>query len=684
MNHSSQYAPNKYYPIYTDNVRTDNEVEPPVIVFTDEIQLQELPDDPGNTHIVSTDAFGTLAKLPISSLPPPSPPVISLIASNIAHPNRLLSQDSTDTINESLAYTNYAGDIVSPGIVMADSAEFNALSVGPQSVPPASNTRSQLKITSDPGDLGGFPKDNLGSRVELYNNNNQYPLVSLSAFDENDNSLAFGEYGGSTSPWIKSGISFFKWQRFNDQLYLMTNNDLSPAGSAAAEKVILKYVNTGLDTKIEFHKPVKLFSTTTGPTNTRFLTLNNATDEIEERPLPAFGTGNVDWIGGVSVDNSVARFDGITGLIIQDSGVIIDDLNNISVNSVNTGQGNNLLYSMDQDVLSTSNVTHNRLFVTDFIQSDSIQETTLDHGCDITTWNVQSQKMKSSGQVSTTSPMTFQLGYTADAQSPIGIIASGYDNNGILFDMNHADTFTANDFISGDINGNAYIHKNSGNLDFKFSNGVVKGGSLPLNSMNTTMSLSKTGIGLNEVVICQEAVIMKGLTLDPETQPETVLLTLSSLAVNEVYKRPYQSVYGTAIGTSTPLIVALPIIDDWVSPNLSYGMTLARNCSPVGNTITVDAGIDSFIGSIDYAIAYASGSNSTIEYEFAIRINGFIATGSLMSTVLKSADERHNISCHFVFPVDALDTIEIVLKNPLTTEQIVVHNMSLTIQKVFI
>ena len=684
MNHSSQYAPNKYYPIYTDNVRTDNEVEPPVIVFTDEIQLQELPDDPGNTHIVSTDAFGTLAKLPISSLPPPSPPVISLIASNIAHPNRLLSQDSTDTINESLAYTNYAGDIVSPGIVMADSAEFNALSVGPQSVPPASNTRSQLKITSDPGDLGGFPKDNLGSRVELYNNNNQYPLVSLSAIDQFDNSLAFGEYGGSDSPWIKSGISFFKWQRFNDQLYLMTNNDLNPAGSAAAEKVILKYVNTGLDTKIEFHKPVKLFSTNSAPTNTRFLTLNSATDEIEERLLPTSG-GDVSWIGGASLDNSVARFDGITGLIIQGStNTTIDDLGNLTCNQIDTGNGLSECFNMDQPLTSTSTISIKNIEVDSSVSTDNIQSITPATSINIANWLIDSQKMESQGLVSTTSPMTFQLGYTADAQSPIGIIASGYDNNGILFDMHHADSFTANDFISSDINSNVYIHKNSGNLDFKFSNGVVKGGALPLNSMNTTMSLSKTGIGLNEVVICQEAVIMKGLTLDPETQPETILLTLSSLAVNEVYKRPYQSVYGTAIGTSIPLIVALPIIDDWVSPNLAYGMTLARNCSPVGNTITVDAGIDSFIGSIDYAIAYASGSNSTIEYEFAIRINGFIATGSLMSTVLKSADERHNISCHFVFPVDALDTIEIVLKNPLTTEQIVIHNMTLTVQKVFV
>ena len=71
MNHSSQYAPNKYYPIYTDNVRTDNEVTPPVIRFTDEVQLNVLPvNDPiTNNDLITVDAFGTLYQSPISSIP---------------------------------------------------------------------------------------------------------------------------------------------------------------------------------------------------------------------------------------------------------------------------------------------------------------------------------------------------------------------------------------------------------------------------------------------------------------------------------------------------------------------------------------------------------------------------------------------------------------------------------------
>jgi len=79
------------------------------------------------------------------------------------------------------------------------------------------------------------------------------------------------------------------------------------------------------------------------------LTVNNclslsATNRIVTRPLPVVGMGDV--IGPASsTDNAVVRFDGITGKFIQNSGVIIDDsdnvtgVQNLNVNGKYTGTG---------------------------------------------------------------------------------------------------------------------------------------------------------------------------------------------------------------------------------------------------------------------------------------------------------------------------------------------------------
>lgn len=69
------------------------------------------------------------------------------------------------------------------------------------------------------------------------------------------------------------------------------------------------------------------------------------------------GSGDVTGPAS-STDNAVARFDGTGGKTIQNSGVTISDTDAVAgVATLDTGQGANELYDMDQNVLTTSSPT---------------------------------------------------------------------------------------------------------------------------------------------------------------------------------------------------------------------------------------------------------------------------------------------------------------------------------------
>ena len=67
-------------------------------------------------------------------------------------------------------------------------------------------------------------------------------------------------------------------------------------------------------------------------------TINLVASNVLANGAPIGGGGSGDVVGPVSsVDNAVTRFDGVTGKLIQNSGVIIDDTNNITgVNSIDS------------------------------------------------------------------------------------------------------------------------------------------------------------------------------------------------------------------------------------------------------------------------------------------------------------------------------------------------------------
>ena len=67
-----------------------------------------------------------------------------------------------------------------------------------------------------------------------------------------------------------------------------------------------------------------------------------------------------------STDNALARFDSTTGKLLQNSGAILDDSNNLTgVTTLNTGQGAYELYAMDQNVLTSSTPSFAGVTLTD-------------------------------------------------------------------------------------------------------------------------------------------------------------------------------------------------------------------------------------------------------------------------------------------------------------------------------
>ena len=184
-------------------------------------------------------------------------------------------------------------DLYGQSLSSTGTPAFTSINIG--SATPALDIKSQLQVSGPAGaNVPTYPNQNLGGRVEIFNNSNPLPLTSISAYNDVDQALAFGTYGSVNAPWKKSSPSYFKYQRNNDIFGLYTNNTNAPTGSNATDKTLILYKNIGLSAAIEFHQPVFLLNTSVDPENvndTYFITQNKVTNEILKRDYqPAYGT----------------------------------------------------------------------------------------------------------------------------------------------------------------------------------------------------------------------------------------------------------------------------------------------------------------------------------------------------------------------------------------------------------
>ena len=221
---------------------------------------------------------------------------------------------------------------------------FNSINLGSTS---ATDTRSQLKVSGIAGPLlPVYPgNENLGGRIEIYNNTNTLPLLSISAYNQIDQALSLGCYASTDTPWKKSALTFFKYQKIDDVFGLYTNTNSGAIGTAATDKLIVKYTNINLNTLVEYHQPVEfhqpvfLLNTTVDPENveTYFLTQNKSSSEVLKRDYqPAYGS--ISGMANVleTVINTIDVFVPLIGFVASN-----DPLRNIT-NNVNSME---ILYS---------------------------------------------------------------------------------------------------------------------------------------------------------------------------------------------------------------------------------------------------------------------------------------------------------------------------------------------------
>ena len=343
----------------------------------------------------------------------------------------------------------------------------------------------------------------------------------------------------------------------------------------------------------------------------------------------------------------------------------------ITCASINTGQGQNEVYPMNQSVLTTDPVIFSGI-----------------------TLNNTANAINNTKILTLNDPLNF-VEYTNLSDLDIGDVSSigaSVDNAIVKYDGISGTSIQSSSVIIDDLDNISTL-------------GTVSCDTLPiLPGFSPDLVVCKlTDDKLREIALADlyqqdlkpvSNVVFNALTVngtlignnlldDPLTQPQTVLITQSTVN-NQLYRREFQPVYGSAISLAVPLVVALPVVNVFVEPALNLAMTTSKNCTDFINSIVISGTItEPFVASIDYAVSYSSGSNTTITYEFSIRVNSFVQTPAVQTTILKSADERHNVSCHFVMLLNPSDEIQLVVKNVSGTESITINNYTLTVSKIF-
>jgi hypothetical protein len=407
-----------------------------------------------------------------------------------------------------------------------------------------------------------------------------------------------------------------------------------------------------------------------------------------------FKSSGVQNVGDPVSSKEIMRFRDLTMRLLGGYGLEVDNITETTANAgvtieavllkdgqLNTGQGLTEVYPMNQDVLSTSNVTFNNIFSDNFIQTDQILENTLNNGVKVDSWQIKTQNITSDALSNVNDPLSINLKYFGDSNIPLSISAPAHDDLSINFDCHNVVGFP-DSYISGSVLGNIILDKNDDMLRVLVTNGNAPSVGFSKSAMNSVLEVGKTFVNINEPLTIQEAVICEALTTDPETQSQTVLITQSTLT-DELFRRPYFPVYGDAVNTATP-IVGLPVIGSYVLIPALYAGTFLKNCSvPVGNAIIIDAGLDSFMCRVSYSVSFSSGTNTDTEYEFAVIANSFNITASQKSVILVDQDMRVNVSCTFLYFASALDDISLFVRNNTSTQSASIESMTLSISKIF-
>ena len=160
---------------------------------------------------------------------------------------------------------------------------------------------------------------------------NTLPLIEFSASGAAVNYLNIGNQTAGNSPKISAigtdtNVSLQLQSKGTGDLKVSSNSILVDNGSTGAGEIRLREITTNGSEYIGLKAPDSLSG------NTTFIL--PPADGSAAQVLKTDGSGNLGWASvattpGTSVDNTIPKFDGTAGAI-QDTGIVVDDSNNIS------------------------------------------------------------------------------------------------------------------------------------------------------------------------------------------------------------------------------------------------------------------------------------------------------------------------------------------------------------------
>ena len=593
---------------------------------------------------------------------------------------RFLTLDPSGRVQESIAVSPFDQDLNT-----TDDVKFNELDVGLQTVPFTTTTTSQLKVTGEPGiNAVPYPKTDLGARIELYNNGNEYPLVGLSAFSQDDNAIGMGTYGSTDAPWKKSDFNFWKIQRSNSQLNFICNSTFNAIGDVAIDNLVMTLSNGSLTPSIIMFKPLILMDLAEDNAQTRLLIQNPVDNKIGYRlvsSLPSSNPFNQDLNTTDDVDfnsleiqnslivNNMVEDNAQTRLLIQ--------------NPVDNKIGYRLVSSLpvvnpfNQDLNTFNSPNFQNGFFNGIVQTDVILENTVNNGVFVGSYNMQTQKFRSNGLVSVSNPMTFDVGFNADDNSAIQLYAENHDNIGICLDMDHADTIgTTNDFLSGSVLGNVFINKKDGDLDFLFQNGIGKGLLVNKLGMTNVMKLNKTSIDLNQTVSIAQGLICDNLTVDPGSNIN--FITQNDVS-GEIMSRNYEPSYGSLGIIDNLILTTINTVDVYV-PLSFIGTTGPQKNITIGSsnfTLTKTG-----LYEITYSTSIQPDNGGDTRFEIGVFTLGSLITNSIMGFVTNNANRDINCSNTFLFAGTIGDILDLRIRNRSDNEDVILRYAQFMIKRI--
>jgi hypothetical protein len=466
-----------------------------------------------------------------------------------------------------------------------------------------------------------------------------------------DNAIC--RFDGATGKIIQnSGITI------SDTNNLLTSGnvdcfDLTVDNLLNAEDLVAQSINS--QTNNDFSNSATLF---TNAVNVDFTNAN------------VVGLDRVQFVGTSPVLGQIPFYDDNTGNKINNSGILINgvndltNVNGISCTGINTGQGIVECYPMNQDVLTTSDVSFNS----------------------ISGNKIETQEIVKVGSTTTgTNPNRITL--ETGLQIPFQLWSRGGSDESFMgFDISNAST----NFLSNS-NSQVLFEKTGVGLSI-YGGNQLAGNSFQITSLNKLVTFGDANTRFDDAVIFDDSITSNSpfvtmnnvladntntsfLTLDGSNQLRTTSLvnTVATLS---------GSVYFTASGG---ILTTFPAVDVFVFPitNFTTNLTVQQNC--IGDTsggIIIDAGVPSGICKIMSTCSVKGSNTSNNIYDVSIKRNNVLidCTVQKISTTDTTLYISTTIQC--LSPYDAGDVFQTFFRNKVDTDSLDIESCTFTLHKI--